>query len=146
MQIKQTIKNRDKFWSDNRFLNWKILNYFNKILNSYSSGYRQNITKSHFNKKILNNFNGLQNWNFLVLWRKWTQAMGMKQNQTFFLGTYSNLTPYLFLSKNIKVIQWLSKSRFFRFMTKVKVNQNNGSETKSDIFPWDIFKSDTISF
>ena len=29
-------------------------------------------------------------------------------------------------------------------MTKVK--PSNGSETKSDIFPWDIFKSDTISF
>ena len=27
-----------------------------------------------------------------------------------------------------------------------KVNLNNGNETKSDIFPWDIFKSDTISF
>ena len=24
-----------------------------------------------------------------------------------------------------------------------KVNPNNGNETKSDIFPWDIFKSDT---
>ena len=29
-------------------------------------------------------------------------------------------------------------------MTKVKLN--NGNETKLDIFPWDIFKSDTISF
>ena len=29
-------------------------------------------------------------------------------------------------------------------MTKVK--QNNENETKSDIFPWDIFKSDIISF
>ena len=27
-------------------------------------------------------------------------------------------------------------------MTKVK--QNNGNETKSDIFQWDIFKSDNI--
>ena len=26
-----------------------------------------------------------------------------------------------------------------------KVNQNNGNETKSNIFPWDIFKYDTIS-
>ena len=29
-------------------------------------------------------------------------------------------------------------------MTKVK--PNNGNETKSDIFSWDTFKSDTISF
>ena len=29
------------------------------------------------------------------------------------------------------------------FMTKV--NPNNGHKTKSDIFPWDIFKSDVIS-
>ena len=27
-----------------------------------------------------------------------------------------------------------------------KVNPNNGNETKSDIFPCDIFKYDTISF
>ena len=27
-----------------------------------------------------------------------------------------------------------------------KVNSNNGNETKSDIFPWEIFESDTISF
>ena len=27
-----------------------------------------------------------------------------------------------------------------------KVNPNNGNETKSDIFPWDILKSDNISF
>ena len=25
-----------------------------------------------------------------------------------------------------------------------KVNQNNGNEIKSDIFPWDVFKSDII--
>ena len=27
-----------------------------------------------------------------------------------------------------------------------KVNPNNGNETKSSIFPWDIFQSNTISF
>ena len=27
-----------------------------------------------------------------------------------------------------------------------KVNPNNGNETKSDIFPWETFKFDTISF
>ena len=27
-----------------------------------------------------------------------------------------------------------------------KVNPDNGNETKSDIFPWDIFKSDDIFF
>ena len=27
-----------------------------------------------------------------------------------------------------------------------KVNTNNGNEGKSDIYPWDIFKSDVISF
>ena len=27
-----------------------------------------------------------------------------------------------------------------------KVNKNNGYETKSDIFSWDIFKSDAIFF
>ena len=27
-----------------------------------------------------------------------------------------------------------------------KVNSNNGTETKSAIFPWEVFKYDTISF
>ena len=27
-----------------------------------------------------------------------------------------------------------------------KVKPNNGNETKPEIFPWDMFKSDTISF
>ena len=27
-----------------------------------------------------------------------------------------------------------------------KVNKNNRNETKSDIFPWDIFESEVISF
>ena len=49
-----------------------------------------------------------------------------------------------FLSKNIKVFQWLSKSKFFSFTTKVNPNDRNAE--KSDIFPWGIFKSDTIYF
>ena len=38
----------------------------------------------------------------------------------------------------------MTKSKFLSFMTKV--NPNNGNETKSNISPWGIFKSDTISF
>ena len=68
--------------------------------------------------------------------------MEMEQNKTFFHGRYSNLTPYLFLSKNIQVFQRLSKSTFHRF--KTKVNENNENEAKSDIFSRDIFKSDII--
>ena len=85
--------------------------------------------------KILKYFNDFQNRNFSVLRLKWTQTMQRKQNQTFSHWPYSNLTPYLFYifsSKNIKVVQWLSKSELFSFMTKL--TPNNGSETKSDIF------------
>ena len=45
-----------------------------------------------------------------------------------------------FLSKNIKLFQLSSKSKFLRFMAEV--NLNNGNETKSDILPWDIFETD----
>ena len=38
MQIRIN-KKKNKFWSDNRCLNWKILNYFNKIWSSYFSTY-----------------------------------------------------------------------------------------------------------
>ena len=37
----------------------------------------------------------------------------------------------------------ISKSQPLRFITKV--NPNNENETKSDIFPWYIFKPDVIS-
>ena len=101
-----------------------------------------NLTAYLFYQNILKYFNDFQNRNFSVLWLKWTQTMEMKQNQTFFHGTYSNLTPYLFLSKYIEVFQWLSKSKFLNFMTKV--NPNNWNETKSDICPRCIFKYDII--
>ena len=74
----------------------------------------------------------------------WTQATEMNQNQTSSHGTYSNLTPCLSLSRNIKILQWLSKLKFNSFITKV--NPNNGNKTKSDILPRDIFKSDNYSF
>ena len=46
-------------------------------------------------------FNGFQSQNSALLWLTWVQTMKMKQNQTFFRGTYSNLTRYFFLSRNI---------------------------------------------
>ena len=54
--------------------------------------------------------------------------MEMKQNETFFHGTCSNLTPCLFSSKNIKAFKCLSKSKFLSFITKL--NPDNGNETK----------------
>ena len=57
--------------------------------------------------------------------------MDMKQNQTFFYGTYSNLTPYLSLPKIIKIFQGLSKMKLHSFMTKgtqvteIKQNQRH---------------------
>ena len=79
-------------------------------------------TKSFFIKKCFNDF---QNRNFSVLWLKWTQTMEMKQNQTFFHGTCSHLTPYLSLSKIIDIFQYHSKSKFLSFMTKVDPNNRS---------------------
>ena len=95
-----------------------------------------NLTPDHFYQNILKYFSDFWNRNFSILWLKWTQKIKMEKYQTFFHGIYSNLTP--FLSKHFKVFQWLSKSKFLIFMTKV--NPNRGNETKSDIFLWDIFK------
>ena len=49
-----------------------------------------------------------------------------------------------FLSKYIKLFQWILKSEFLSFVTKV--NPNNVNEAKLSIFPWDIFKSDTFFY
>ena len=53
--------------------------------------------------------------------------MEMKQNQIFFALDIFKSDTISFLSRNIKVFQWLSKSEFYSFMTKV--NPNNGNET-----------------
>ena len=84
------------------------LNQIRHYLMGHNQIWHYFLSKNHyFLSKILKYF-GLPNWNFSVLWPKWTQPMEIKQNQTFFCGTYSDLTPYLFLSKN-NVFQWLSK-------------------------------------
>ena len=49
---------------------------------------------------------------------------------------------WYFLSKNIKVSQWLLKGKFLYFITTVNASSRN--ETESDIFSWDIFKFDII--
>ena len=103
-------------------------------------GTYSNPTPYLFYQKILHYFSDLQNKRLSVLWLKWTQKIEMKQNQIFFHCICVNLTPYFFLPKNIKVFQSLTKSKILSFMIKVKPNNEN--ETKSDIFPSDIFKSD----
>ena len=59
------------------------------------------------------------------------QAAKLKPNQTLVDRTYSNLTSF-FWSKNIKLFQWLLKSKFLSFMTNMI--KNNGNETKCLIF------------
>ena len=56
--------------------------------------------------------------------------------------TFKPDSIYFFLSKYLKVIEWLSKSEFLSFLTKMK--PKNWNETKSDIFQWDIIKSNTF--
>ena len=100
----------------------------------------QNITKSDiiFYQKTLKYFNDFQNRNFTVLW---TQTMEIKQNQTFFHGANS-LWHHLFLLKKYSIISMTFKIKISQFLTTL--NPNNRNETKSDIFSWEIFKSDII--
>ena len=71
-----------------------------------------------------------------------------KVNPKYGNETKSEIFPWdifksnVFFYQKIKIIQWLSKSKFLSFITKV--NPNNGNKAKSDIFSWDIFKSDNI--
>ena len=94
------------------------------------------IFKSHtisFLSKDIKVFQWLfQNRNFSALWWKITQQWKWNNKiRRFSMG-------------HIKVFQWLIRSKFVSFMTTV--NPNNRNETKSNIFPWDIFTSDTIPF
>ena len=57
--------------------------------------------------RILKYFNDFQNRNFSVLRLKWTQTVEMKQNQTFFHGSFQIWCHIFFLLKYIKEFQWL---------------------------------------
>ena len=57
--------------------------------------------------------------------------MEIKQNLTFFPWKIFRFDALSFSSKNINVIM-------------TTMNPNNGNEIKSEIFSWDIFKSDII--
>ena len=69
-----------------------------------------------------------------------------KWNKTrYFSMRYIQIWRHIYIyiyDVRLKVFQWLSKLTFLSFMTKV--NPNSGNETKPDIFPLDIFKSDIL--
>ena len=95
------------------YLRFVFLNSLPKILHKQSlNQIRLSLTGHnqiwhHFSIKKYESI--LMTFKIEILWRKWTQIMEMKQNQTFFHGTHSNLTPYLSLSKIIKIFPWLLK-------------------------------------
>ena len=69
-----------------------------------------------WHQKIFKHFNDFQNWTLSVLWLQSTQTVAMKQNETFFHETYSNLTLFFIGHKILKLFQWL----------KVKLNCKSG--------------------
>ena len=69
--------------------------------------------------------------------------MKMGQNQTFFHKTYSILTPYFNYQK---ILKYFNDFQNRNFLVLAKVNTNNGSETRGDIFPGDTFKTDIIFY
>ena len=91
-----------KFWSDHRFLNWKILNYFRIKLKSVFSNYCHKSIRTRSLNQIRHRLTGhIQVWDLSFIWEKKlkyfksnflsfmtnvTQTMEMKQNQTFFHG------------------------------------------------------------
>ena len=54
----------------------------------------------------------------LVLWLKWTQTMEMKQNQTYFHGTYSNMTSFFIGWKILKYFNGVYNWHFFISLQK----------------------------
>ena len=93
-------------------------NYFNKFWNFYFSNYPQNATLT----------------------------IKLKPNQKLFDRTYSNLTSFAY-QKILKYFdEFLSFTRLSFLSFTTKINRNSGNETRSDIFPPDIFKSGTVSY
>ena len=76
--------------------------------------------------KTLKYFNDFQNQNFSILWLKWTQTIGMKQNQIFFLWTYTNLTSFFIGHKILKYFNDFCNWNFhFQFRCKRGYKQVN---------------------
>ena len=75
---------------------------------------------------------------YSVYYQCFTQKTKLKPDQILFYNTIKSERVF-FLSKSIKVFQWLF---FISFLNKV--NPNNGNKRKSDIFSRNIFKSDTM--
>ena len=73
---KYKTKNWEKFWSNNKFRNAKILKYFSKVQNSYFSTYSQ----------------------------RYTQTTKFKLNRTLLDRICSSLTFFCHLIKKIKVL------------------------------------------
>ena len=92
----------DMFKSDTiYFFIKKLLKYFSDFQNPnfrhLSIGHIQ--IWHFFYSKIWKYFGDFQNRSFSVLWLRWTQAMEMRQNQTFFHEICSNLTSFFIGSK-----------------------------------------------
>ena len=100
-------------------------------------------------KKYLSDF---QNRNFSFLRLKWTQIMEIIPNQTFFHGTYSNLTPYIFFIKKHWSNSMTSRIKIFQFYDWSKFKQwkwnQIGHFSKNILKPDIIFcwSQDTKSF
>ena len=104
--------------------------------------FRSEIFKSDtcFIETYFKYFNDFQNWNFSILWLEWTQAMKMKQNQTFFQASYSNLTLFSLVLKYYDIsITFIID--IFQFHCKIEHNQ-----VKWNKITWDLCKSDSIFF
>ena len=81
--------------------------------------------------------------NFSVLWLNWSQTMEMKQNLTFFDGTYSNLPSYIFFIKKYWSILMTFKIKISQFYDWSELKQWKWNKLTRH-FPWNIFRSDNI--
>ena len=93
-----------------------------------------------FYQKILKYFNDFQNRNSSNLWLKWTQTMEMKENQTFFKGTYSNLALFSLVVKCYNISMTFM---IYTFQSHCKSEHN---QVKWNKITRDMGKSDRIFF
>ena len=100
-------------------------------------------------------FNDFQNQNLSTLWLKRTTTMEMKQNPICSMGDIQ-IWRHIFVYQNILKYFNDFQNQYFSVLLlkwtqamKMKQNQatfleNNGHETKSGIFPSNIFRSDNM--
>ena len=119
-------KKQGKFWSDNRFISWKILNYCNKIQNSYFWIYSRNSTQTMKLKPNQTLFDMFKSHIIFTILQRLSKSKLLsfvtKKNPNNQNETELDIFPWgikiwhnILLSKKINLVLWVSEVKQWKW-------------------------------